>query len=53
MPTLEEDARIVHAYQEDEEVDAKVGDIIPEIRCTRMRESKFYKTLELYWHIRL
>jgi hypothetical protein len=27
-----------------------VGDIIPNLGCTQTRESKFYRTLELYWH---
>jgi hypothetical protein len=50
MPTLEEEVKLVRAYKEDEEVEEQVGGIIPDLGCTRTRNSKFYRTLELNWH---
>jgi hypothetical protein len=49
MPALEE-VRMVWAYKEDEEVEEQVSGIITDLGCTRTRNSKFYRTLKLYWH---
>jgi hypothetical protein len=48
MSSLEE-VRMVQANKEDEEVE-QVGGIIPNLGCTRTKNSKYYKTSEFYWH---
>jgi hypothetical protein len=53
MPTLEEEVKLVREFKEDEEVEHQVGGIIPDLGCTRTRNSKFYRTLELYWHTKM
>jgi hypothetical protein len=42
----------MHAYTKDDEVDKQVGDIVPDLGCTRNRATKFHRTLELYWHVK-
>jgi hypothetical protein len=37
---------------EDEVVDGQVGDIIHVLGCTRNRDTKFHRTMELYWHVK-
>jgi hypothetical protein len=50
MSTLEEEVRMNRTYKENKEVEEQVGDIIPNLGSTKTRNSKFYRTLELYWH---
>jgi hypothetical protein len=40
-------------FKDDKEVDFHVGGLIPDIGCTRNRNSKFFCTLELYWHMKM
>jgi hypothetical protein len=40
----------IREFHDDEEVEAQVGSFIPDLGCTRTHNSKFYRTLELYWH---
>jgi hypothetical protein len=50
MAELEEEVRQIRQFQEDEEVEAQLGGFIPDLGCTKSRNSKFFRTLELYWH---
>jgi hypothetical protein len=50
MHALEAKVKLVREFKEDEEVEHQVGGIILDLGCTRTRNSKFYRTLELYWH---
>lgn len=47
---MESEAKLAREFKEDEEVEHQVGGIIPDLGCTRTRNSKFYRTLELYWY---
>jgi hypothetical protein len=49
---VEEEVRLAHACREDDEVDEQVGDIVPDLGCTRNRDTKFHRTVELYWHVK-
>jgi hypothetical protein len=53
MDSIEEDVRIVHVYREDAEVDEEVGGIVPDLGCTRNKDAKFNRTVELYWHVKI
>jgi hypothetical protein len=46
---LEEEVRLSEAYQDDNDVDEKVGEIIPDLDCSRNRDTKFHGIMELYW----
>jgi len=48
MPPLEDKMKLIKAYKEDEAMDQEVGDIIPDLGCTRNMDTKFYRTMELY-----
>jgi len=50
MATLESKVKLVKEFKDDEEVEQQVGGIISDLGCTRTHKSKFYRTLELYWH---
>jgi len=50
MSILKEEVRMVWAYKGDEEVEEKMGGIIPYLGCTRTGNLKNCRTLELYWH---
>jgi hypothetical protein len=50
MIKLEEEVRQIRYFHDGDEVEAQVGSFIPDLGCTRTRNSNFYKTLELYWH---
>jgi hypothetical protein len=50
MHPIEGEVKIIRAYQDDEEIDRQVGDIILDLGCTRNRDTKFHHTIELYWH---
>jgi hypothetical protein len=50
MHPLEEDVNLIRAYKEDEYVDMQVPDIVPNMSCTQNSDTKFHKTMELYWH---
>jgi hypothetical protein len=50
MPELEDEARQMRWFKEDEEVEEQLGSFIPNLGCTRSRNSIFFQTLELYWH---
>jgi hypothetical protein len=49
---LEAKVRSRRAQIGDEAVDGRVGDIIPNLGCTINRDTKFYRTVELYWHVK-
>jgi len=48
MSALEDEVRVVCEFKEDSKVDLQVGREIPDLGCTRTRNSKFFHTLELY-----
>jgi hypothetical protein len=50
MHPIEEEVKITHAYQDEEEVDRHVGDLISDSGCTKNQDTKFHCTVELYWH---
>jgi hypothetical protein len=50
MIELEEEVHQIREFHDDDEVEAQVGSFILDLGCTRTRNSKFYRTLELYWH---
>jgi hypothetical protein len=50
MVQLEEEVRVTRQFQDDEDVEALLGGLIPDLGCTQSRNSKFFQTLELYWH---
>jgi hypothetical protein len=50
MSALEAKVRLVREFKDDEDVEHQVGGLIPDLGCTRSRNSKFFHTLELYWH---
>jgi hypothetical protein len=50
MSALEAEVRLVREFKDDGEVEYQVGGLIPDLGCTRTRNSKFFRTLELYWH---
>jgi hypothetical protein len=52
MSALEDEVLLVHEFKEDSEVDLKVGRVIPDLGCTKSRNSKFFHTLELFWHVK-
>jgi hypothetical protein len=52
MSALEDEVLLVHEFKEDSEVDLKVGRVIPDLGCTKTRNSKFFHTLELCWHVK-
>jgi hypothetical protein len=33
-------------------VDMQVGRVILDLGCTRNRDSKFHRTVDLYWHVK-
>jgi hypothetical protein len=50
MQTLEEEVKLIRAYWEDEVMDEKVGEITPDLGCSKNRGIKFHQTVELYWN---
>jgi hypothetical protein len=50
IPSLEVEVRLVHEFKDDEEIEQLVGGLILDLGCTRIRNSKFLRTLELYWN---
>jgi hypothetical protein len=50
MQELEAKVRQIREFKEDEEVEFHVGVCIPDLGCTRTKNLKFYRTLEIYWH---
>jgi hypothetical protein len=49
MAELEEDVQQLREFQDDEEIEAQIGDLIMDFGCSHSRNSKFFQTLELYW----
>ena len=49
MNDLEEEVRLLKEFHDEEEVEAQIGSLIPDMGFSRTRNSKFYRTLELYW----
>jgi hypothetical protein len=43
MQALEVEVRARHAQIENEVVEEQVGDIVPDLGCTRNRDTKFYQ----------
>jgi hypothetical protein len=52
MLALEVEVRLVMKFKDDEEIEQQVGGLISDLSCTRTHSSKFFYTLELYWHIK-
>lgn len=40
-------------FKDDEEVDFQVDGLIPNLGCTRTKNSKLLCTMELYWHTKM
>lgn len=53
MLALEAKVRLARKFKEDVEVDFQVGGLIPELGCSRTKNSKIFHTLELYWHTKM
>jgi hypothetical protein len=53
MLSLEAEFKLVGDFNDEEEVEHQVGGIIQNLGCTKTENSKFYMTLELYWHIKM
>jgi hypothetical protein len=53
MSALEDEVLLVCEFKEDSEVDLQVGRVIPDLGCTKTQNSKFFHTLELYWHVKM
>jgi hypothetical protein len=45
---LEAEVKLTREFKYDEDVDHRVGGLIPDLGCTKTRKSKFFQTLELY-----
>jgi hypothetical protein len=54
MQGLEEEVFLTREFKDDEEVEFQVWGLIPnlDLGCTRTMNSKFFRTLELYWHMK-
>jgi hypothetical protein len=52
MSALEVEVCLACEFKEDVEVDFQVGGVILELGCSRTKNSKFFHTLELYWHVK-
>jgi hypothetical protein len=52
MSSLEYEVHLVHEFKEDSGVDLQVGWETPDLGCTKTQNSKFFHTLELYWHVK-
>lgn len=52
MQALEAKVRARRAQIGDEAVDGQVGDIVPDLGCTRNRDTKFHCMMELYRHVK-
>jgi hypothetical protein len=48
MSSLEAEVHLIMEFKDDEEVKFQVGGLIPDLGCTRTRNSKLFCTLELY-----
>jgi hypothetical protein len=53
MSALEDEVRLSCEFKEDSEVDFQVGRVISDLGCTSTRNSKFFHTLEIYWHVKM
>jgi len=47
MQSLEEEVKITRAYREDDVVDDEVGEVIPNLGCSRNKDTKFHRTMEM------
>jgi len=50
MQELEEEVQLVQKFKEVEKVENEVGGLIPDLGCTKIRNSIFFCTIELYQH---
>ena len=50
MHQLEDEVMLNRSYQENVDMDEKVGEIVPDLGYTKNRDTKFHHTVELYWH---
>jgi hypothetical protein len=52
MSALKDEFFLVHEFKEDVKVDFQVRGMITELIFFKTRKSKFFHTLELYWHVK-
>jgi hypothetical protein len=45
MAKMEEDVRQLREFHDEEEVEAQIGNLIPDMGFSQTRNSKFYRTL--------